>query len=362
MHGTILNIHASSSESGELSVILGDEYRLISLKEDLLPDLSTSETPIELILLHYGDSSKVCLETVQKLKQHPETLDIPIIVVTPKISDNNELRALELGVADFIYQPISPVLLLGRISLHIRNHQNRRLLQEKNIQLEESVRLRDDIDHILRHDLKGPLNAIIKLPEFMLMEEGLDSEQRQLLKVVQRAGETMLQMINGSMDLYRMEQGRYQYKPQPFDILALIRRVVIEQREYAQRVGAEVEVLCDNVPISATAEVDVEAEELLSHSMLVNLLRNAIEASSKGDRISINVTPTLPGIILEMRNPTPVPESVHEKFFEKYVTDGKEHGTGLGTYSARLMVRTQQGQIEMESDPVSGTLIRVTLP
>lgn len=57
-----------------------------------------------------------------------------------------------------------------------------------------------------------------------------------------------------------------------------------------------------------------------------------------------------------------VPEGMRERFFEKYATAGKSTGTGLGTYSARLIAETQRGGIRMDTSETEGTTITVSLP
>ena len=67
-------------------------------------------------------------------------------------------------------------------------------------------------------------------------------------------------------------------------------------------------------------------------------------------------------VVTHIHNEGAVPMPVREHFFEKYVTHGKTHGTGIGTYSARLMAETQGGRIAMETSDESGTRLSVTLP
>ena len=54
--------------------------------------------------------------------------------------------------------------------------------------------------------------------------------------------------------------------------------------------------------------------------------------------------------------------SIRDRFFEKYATSGKKKGTGLGTYSARLMAKTQGGDIELDSSKPGMTGIVIRLP
>jgi signal transduction histidine kinase len=56
----------------------------------------------------------------------------------------------------------------------------------------------------------------------------------------------------------------------------------------------------------------------------------------------------------------PVPAEIRERFFEKYVTHGKENGTGLGTYFAALIARTHGADITMNTGDETGTTLRIT--
>ena len=49
-------------------------------------------------------------------------------------------------------------------------------------------------------------------------------------------------------------------------------------------------------------------------------------------------------------------------FFDKYVTSGKKHGTGIGTYAAKMMAEVQKGKIDFESSEKTGTTLFISLP
>lgn len=96
-------------------------------------------------------------------------------------------------------------------------------------------------------------------------------------------------------------------------------------------------------------------------SIVRNLLKNAIEASSRGDVVRVIVT-RKNRINLMVQNEGLIPPELETSFFEKYATHGKEKGTGLGTYSARLMTEVQGGRIRHTSKKGQGTVIHVELP
>src|SRR6185295_20378975 len=99
-------------------------------------------------------------------------------------------------------------------------------------------------------------------------------------------------------------------------------------------------------------------EELLCYSMLGNLVKNAIEASPEGGEVTLSIDEdasiihsdgTQGALLVAVHNVGEIPDAVKANFFEKYRTAGKTGGTGLGTYSARLMARTQGGDIGVAS-------------
>ena len=66
---------------------------------------------------------------------------------------------------------------------------------------------------------------------------------------------------------------------------------------------------------------------------------------------------------ITIRNTGAVPANIRERFFDKYVSTGKSGGTGLGTYSARMLAEAQRGGVELSvSDENNSTEVTVTLP
>ncbi len=96
--------------------------------------------------------------------------------------------------------------------------------------------------------------------------------------------------------------------------------------------------------------------------MFSNLLGNAFEASPQDTMVEIDLERDGSQVTVIITNSGVVPMSIRDDFFEKYVTSGKEKGTGLGTYSARLCAETQNGSIRMEVLDERQTRIIVTLP
>ncbi|MCG8617140.1 MAG: ATP-binding protein, partial [Desulfobacterales bacterium] len=100
-----------------------------------------------------------------------------------------------------------------------------------------------------------------------------------------------------------------------------------------------------------------------SHSMLSNLIKNAVEASAKGDVVTVDCRQSSEYTVVRVHNPSEVPEDIRGTFFDKYATSGKKFGTGLGTYSARLTADIHGADIRVHaSDAADITRITIHWP
>jgi len=220
-------------------------------------------------------------------------------------------------------------------------------------------KLREDVERIVRHDLKSPLMGIIGLPRLLRKADNLTDKQREMLTVMEGAGMQMMDLINQSLTLYKLESGTYRYHPADTDWLEIIQRAVRDLQ--AQRSGDQtVEITLDGSPADEDAHLVIPGDPTLLYGMVANLLKNALE-SSDNKPVRVDLTSDDPCTV-EIRNALAVPEEIRNTFFDKYATSGKGNGTGLGTYSARLAVKAHGGEIAMQTDTDTGTVVRVELP
>jgi CheY-like chemotaxis protein len=241
----------------------------------------------------------------------------------------------------------------GRTERFLTSYVDITHLREMNRALEESVRLREEVDRMSRHDLKTPLNAIIGLSRLLRDEVELEPDDADVVARIEQAGLRLLGMINLSLNMFRMEQGSYPFAPRALPVREVLDQVARDLR--AHTAAKKLTVQIDGEQCIAWTE------ELLCYSMFGNLLRNAIEASPEGGTVSVTMSRSGGDIAVRIHNAGAVPEAIRARFFEKYSTSGKSGGTGLGTYSARLMARVQLGDIEMQTGEESGTTLSVRL-
>ncbi|QJB55611.1 PAS domain S-box protein [Pseudodesulfovibrio sp. zrk46] len=219
--------------------------------------------------------------------------------------------------------------------------------------------LRDDMERIVKHDLKTPLGAVVGLPGEIRRMGPLSSVQTDMLATIEDAGENMLSLINRSLDLFKMESGSYHLYRTPVNVLATVEAIKNETRaiirEKGISVGIEIPEGTEDKPFT------INVEEPLFRSMIANLVLNALQASPDGGAVTISLSSD-PMTTITIRNQGEVPMDMREIFFEKYTSSRNGGGTGLGTYSARLIARTHGGDITVDTSVPDETSVTVTLP
>jgi len=222
--------------------------------------------------------------------------------------------------------------------------------------------LKEDVDRIVKHDLKSPVIGVVNACMVALMDDSIQGETRELFEVIQQKGRKVLSLIGLSLTLYKMEAGTYEYNPEKLDFMGVVRKVSEDQSRTAQNKNVTVQVLLDGITPDESASLSIMGNGLLFESLLANLLTNAIEASHPDKPVSIDIR-SGDEVTIAITNTGAVPEDVRDTLFEKYATSGKYLGTGLGAYSASLTAKAVGGSVAMEtSDENDNTTITVRLP
>lgn len=344
-----------------LSQIFKDQYRVkVAQDGEKALAICHSDTPPDLVLLDVMMPGMDGFEVAQHLREHPSSEHIPVIFVTAMVGDEARLKGMELGAVDFVTKPIAPDSLKLRVKNFMRYIELHRQLQADYDQMLDAERLKDDVEQIMRHDMKGPLSGIIGLAQGLADAANLTEAQREELRVVEETAFQMLDMINLSNELYKIETDRFVLRPQAIAIPKITRRVTELVRKAFSVKDLTIEVV---TPLGvADEELVAIGDPMLCYSLFQNLLKNACEAAPEGTTVTVAIHAGSQ-MHISVENHGVVPMAIRETFFEKFATAGKQGGTGLGTYSAKLLTEAQNGTIAMEtSDQTNLTRVSVTLP
>lgn len=358
---TILTVDDTPVNIDIVKAILSAEYTVkaatsgemaLKIIEADIPDLILLD-----IIMPDMDGYEVC----QRLKTKEATRHIPVIFLTGKTHEEDEAKGLQMGAIDYITKPISPGILSARVRTHLALFDANRTLTEKNYELMEAARMKEDVEHIMRHDLKSPLNAISGFPQLLLMDDNLTDKQREMIKHIETAGLGMLNMIDMSLNILKMEYGTYEPLQENVDVLAVVREAQFEHSGAADRKSIQVAIEVDGRPFGQGDAVQTTSEKAPLHCVLGNLIKNAIEAAPQDGSVTISISTDTP-LSITVENDGEVPAAIRDRFFDKFVTLGKVSGTGLGTYSAKLITEALGGSIALDTTTPGRTKICAMLP
>jgi DNA-binding response OmpR family regulator len=308
---------------------------------------------VDLILLDIMMPVMDGFETCRQLKANPKTAGIPVIFLSAKDAADDVVGGLRLGAVDYVSKPADPAILKARIATHLTLATATADLKRQNDLLVENAHLREDVERMTRHDLKSPL-AVALHGSQALQDSSLTDSQREHARMIEMAANNALEMINRTLDIYRMEKGEYQPALQAFDLGALLERVAQQTRLAFAPNAIEIR-------FAAPSDTICLGEPLLCYSMFSNAFKNAAEASPEGGVIKVDVSPGYGSLHVVIDNEGEVPLTMRGRFFEKYATADKEDGSGLGTYSIRLMAEVQGGGASMDTGD-GHTRLTMTLP
>ena len=233
----------------------------------------------------------------------------------------------------------------------------RETVDKLNSQIAERRRIekvKNQVERIIRHDLRNPLNGIIVMAQLLERTE-LSDEQKELVSIILQSGNKLNEMLNTSLDIVQMEEGRYVLKADELSLNEVLSAAVAEVRNVGESDNITVDLNELNVPDT------VQGETLHLENLFSNLIRNAIEASRPGDVVTVRVQKD-DEYTVDIHNNGVIPEDIRDRFFDQYVTSGKPDGSGIGTYVAKLIASVHGGTIEFTSSESEGTHLFVRLP
>jgi two-component system sensor histidine kinase VicK len=220
---------------------------------------------------------------------------------------------------------------------------------------------KNDFIGMVSHELKTPLTSLTAYVQ-MLLGKASDNEDEFISGALEKANiqvKKMSTMINGFLNISRLESGKMMIEKQSFELTRLIQEMIEEVKLIASTYVISLSV-CD--PLEVYADRDKIG------SVISNLLSNAVKYSPKGkhidlhcqkvgDRVKISITDEGMGI---------KPQDI-DKLFDRYYRVESKHtthisGFGIGLYLSAEIVHRHEGKIGVESTTGIGSTFWFTLP
>ncbi len=344
-----------------MSALFKDDYRIrVANNGARALEICYSDNPPDLVLLDIMMPEMDGFEVARRMREHPGSETIPVIFVTALTDDDARMRGLSLGAIDFVTKPINPDILKPRVKNLLRYISLHKQLQSNYDTTVALSRLRDNVDQLIRHDLKGPLAGIVGIAQGLLSVAEKQAPQLvEELRLIESTSKQVIDMVTLSSDLFKIEAGNFTLIPQNVAIVDLLTQVVKTQQ--ASFESKEISITTTLKPTDSASPQAI-GDPVLYFSIFSNLIKNAFEATPSGGQIDVTLSVESP-FRLSISNQGIVPAEIRERFFEKYVTSGKSDGTGIGTYSAKRLLEALNGSIDMTtSDEDNTTTLLLTFP
>ncbi|WP_184446284.1 ATP-binding protein [Rhodospirillum centenum] len=233
---------------------------------------------------------------------------------------------------------------------------------EARAESEAANRAKSDFVAVMSHEVRTPLNALLGFAD-LLLQTPLTAEQREWVTLQREAGEALLTVVSDVLDFSKLEAGRLEVDPHPFQLARLARSTSDLVRPTAEERGLALRVAVD----PRLPEV-VQGDAKRVRQVLLNLLNNAVKFTERG-HVALAVFPVADGRVRFEVLDTGIgiaPEQ-QERLFQEFVqadraTARRYGGTGLGLAICRRLVDLMGGAIGVESAPGRGSLFWFELP
>ena len=345
---TVENLRLIASMLGQQ----GYEVRPVTNGRQAL--LAVERDPPDLILLDINMPDMNGYEVCARLKERDGLKDVPVIFLTALSDVADKIRAFEAGGVDYITKPFRMEEVHARVRTHLALRQSTRALEQSYARLRELEQLRDDLVHMIVHDMRSPL-MVLKGHLELLRQGGVgkfNAEAESDLVSALHAADHLKNMANELLDTSRLEEGKLPIVAEAHELVALVTEVTTDigmlDRERAIRVeGAKVSVTCDG---------------RLVRRVLQNLLSNAIKHTPAGGAIDVLVSATGGRARVAVSDLGPgVPAEARARIFEKFAAvtsfrEGKFHSAGIGLAFCKLAVEAHGGAIGVEARQPRGSV------
>lgn len=324
-------------------------YRLRIARSGIKALERAANDPPDLILLDVMMPEMDGYETCERLKQNPNTRDIPVMFITSLSSVDDKVRAFELGAVDFVTKPLHQEEVLVRIKAQLEYVRRTRLLQAQKEQIYRSLTQQlNDIQEVERHQLARELHD-----EVGQILTALKLNLSMFKRVIDPEADVDMEYIDESIHLTEelLEQIRdvsLRLRPLMLDDLGLEPTIRWLVKSFTKRTEIPV-----NLQINGFAERVVPQLETALYRIVQESLTN-VTRYAEASHVNVNLTNLGDRITLFV-------EDDGKGFDATGILDDTQR-SGLGLHGIKERVNLLDGQFDIQSEIGAGTQILVDIP
>ncbi|MEG3934549.1 MULTISPECIES: response regulator [unclassified Microcoleus] len=308
----------------------------------------------DLILLDIKMPEMDGYEVCTQLQADPKTSEIPVIFISALDEVLDKLTAFQVGAVDYVTKPFHVAEVLARIEHQLTIQRLKKQLIDRNKELQEEIIERKKAEEAaaaaslaksqfvanMSHELRTPLNAILGFTQVMSRDSLLSHENLENLRIINRSGQHLLELINDVLDLSKIEAGIIALDERSFDLYLLL-----DTLEEMFQIKAETKKMQLRFSVEANVPQYIKTDEKKLRVCLINLLGNAMKFTPEGGSIWLRVS-------VESNQPQSVESGSYPNYtsLEPLLILFEVEDTGIGIATAEFdtlfeaFVQTQAGR------------------
>lgn len=340
---------------GSILVKLGYEIVPASSGEQALRRLNAR--PPDLVLLDIMMPGMDGFEVCQRIRQHPNCSQLPVIFLSSADDKEIIVRSFEVGGVDYVTKPFNAAELTSRVRTHLA-------LKAARDSLSKLAEDKDELLGILTHDLKNHLGGM-QMTAHLLHDRASKITDQPLTRmsenILHGTGQ-MLSFVNEFLANARADRGVTGH-PEQLSLQETIGLAIRRHAGAAQRKGIVIHFELGDSAIIVKADRNALAQ------ILDNLLSNALKFSPADRNVWLTLEPkenSRVEIHVKDEGPGLTPEDLQVMFVRYRRLSARptagEPSTGFGLSVVRQLVEDMQGEVRCESTPGNGATFIVSLP
>jgi signal transduction histidine kinase len=342
-------LHAYLDGSGHELVDAGSGERALAVARELRPDL---------VLLDVMMPGLSGFDTARFIKELSPDEFVPVILVTALSDHASRLQGLRAGADEFLSKPVERHELTIRVANLLALRHKEAALKQRNLELVELQRFREEMSAMIVHDLKNPLSAMLANIDFVLDDQANSLETVEALRDSKSAGSRALRLLANLIDVTRIEAGHLQLRRARIPVTDLVAPLVHQRGHLAGSRGITID---STLEPGTTVNGDIE---LLSR-VIENVFDNALRHTPRGGRIAVCGCSADERVRLSIGNSgAAIPADARARIFDKYAQSGSEGrmNLGLGLYFCRLAAEAHGGRMWVHETEELPTVFSLELP
>ncbi len=337
-------------------------YRVRSVSDGKFALQTARHDPPDLFLLDVLMPGMNGYELCQHLKSDEKLAEIPVIFISALNDTMDKVKAFQVGGVDYVTKPFQLREVQARVSTHLELHKQKHMIQESYEQLRQLEELRDNLVHMVVHDMRTPLTSMKGFLVMLDMVEGktMSAEGHEYLTIVTEATENLIELTSSVLDVSKMEAGEMTLDLSEFNLTDIIQGLMDKLESLRKNREFIIEAPDEATPVTGDA--------VLITRIIQNLLGNALKFTPDEGSIAVGYRLEQDCTHIYVRDTGPgIPQESMGRIFEKFGQDKtqpkqKQYSTGLGLTFCKLAVEAHGGTIGVDSEVGKGSTFWFTIP